>query len=167
MTQCLRPSFCAARATFVGSFGSRAAGLPFWQPQKAQSRVHTSPRIINVAVSREKHSAMFGHRASSQTVCRLRLRSSFLVLWTCGVNLFSARSQGVFDALARSDPPFYAVFFVMAGADLDARLVPAMGLFGAYYLLARGGGKILGARIGTKRLDVETSLQRYLGTKIN
>ena len=35
---------------------------------------------MNVAVSREKHSAMFGHRASSQTVCRPRLRSSFLVL---------------------------------------------------------------------------------------
>lgn len=78
------------------------------------------------------------------------------------INL-SARSQGVFDALAQTDPPFYAIFFVMAGADLDVSLIPAMGLFGVYYLLARGGGKVLGAKIGTKRLAVEPSLQRYLG----
>lgn len=78
------------------------------------------------------------------------------------INL-SKRSRRVFDALGQTDPPFYAVFFVMAGADLDARMVPEMGMFGVYYLLARGGGKILGASFGGKRLKVEATLQRYLG----
>ncbi len=78
------------------------------------------------------------------------------------INL-TKRSQSVFNALAQTDPPFYAIFFVMAGADLDAQMVPTMGLFGVYYLLARGGGKILGATLGSRRLKVEPSLQRYLG----
>jgi len=35
---------------------------------EAQARVQTSPRIMKVAVPWPQHSAMFGHRASSQTV---------------------------------------------------------------------------------------------------
>lgn len=72
-------------------------------------------------------------------------------------------SSGVFDALGRSDPPFYAIFFVMAGADLDAAAVPTMGLLGVCYLLARGGGKLLGARFGATRLGLEASVRRNLG----
>lgn len=71
--------------------------------------------------------------------------------------------SGVFQALGRSDPPFYAIFFVMAGADLDAAAVPTMGLLGVCYLLARGGGKFLGARLGASRLGVEATVRRNLG----
>lgn len=78
------------------------------------------------------------------------------------VNL-TASSQRVFDALSQADPPFYAIFFVMAGADLDTSLVPAMGLFGVYYLLARSGGKLLGAGLSSRRLGLEKPVQRYLG----
>lgn len=78
------------------------------------------------------------------------------------VNL-SARRRGIFESLSHSDPPFYAIFFVMAGADLDASLVPAMGVFGAIYLLARGAGKWFGARFGSTRLRLEQPVQRYLG----
>src|SRR5688500_10033368 len=37
--------------------------------QKPHERVHTSPRIISVAVPAFQHSPMFGHLALSQTVC--------------------------------------------------------------------------------------------------
>src|SRR5215813_3796709 len=38
-----------------------------------------SPMIMNVAVPFEKHSPMFGHDASSHTVCRLCSRRIFLI----------------------------------------------------------------------------------------
>jgi len=78
------------------------------------------------------------------------------------VNL-SARSRRLFHTLARTDPPFYAIFFVIAGADLDVSLVPSMGILGAYYLLARAAGKFWGARFGARRLGLEDVVQRLLG----
>ncbi len=78
------------------------------------------------------------------------------------VNL-SRRSLGLFDALARTDPPFYAIFFVIAGADLDVSLVGSMGLLGVYYLVARACGKFIGARVAARRLGLEKSVQQYLG----
>ncbi len=42
--------------------------------QKPQVRVQTSPIIRKVAVPAPQHSPMFGHMASSQTVCRDLLR---------------------------------------------------------------------------------------------
>ncbi len=78
------------------------------------------------------------------------------------VNL-SRRSRGLFDALARTDPPFYAIFFVIAGADLDVSLVGSMGLLGVYYLVARAAGKFLGARYAAQRLKLEATVQRFLG----
>ena len=59
------------------------------------------------------------------------------------VNL-SARSRRLFHTLAGTDPPFYAIFFVIAGADLDVSLVSSMGILGAYYVLARAVGKFWG-----------------------
>ena len=43
---------------------------------REQARVQTSPRIMNVAVPWFQHSPMFGHCASSQTVCRFSSRIS-------------------------------------------------------------------------------------------
>ena len=59
------------------------------------------------------------------------------------VNL-SQRSRRLFHTLAGTDPPFYAIFFVIAGADLDLASVPEMGLLGVAYLSARAIGKFLG-----------------------
>ena len=78
------------------------------------------------------------------------------------VNL-SARSRRLFQTLSRTDPPFYAIFFVIAGADLDVALVPSMGIVGAYYVLARAVGKFWGARIGARWLGLEDVVQRLLG----
>jgi Kef-type K+ transport system membrane component KefB len=78
------------------------------------------------------------------------------------VNLH-ARSRRLFSALSRTDPPFYAIFFVIAGADLDVSLVPTMGVLGAYYLFARAVGKFAGARIGARWLGLNPVVQRLLG----
>jgi Kef-type K+ transport system membrane component KefB len=78
------------------------------------------------------------------------------------VNL-SARSRGLFEALAHTDPPLYAIFFVIAGADLNLALLPSLGLLGAIYVGGRIGGKLGGSMITTRRLGLDPVVQRYLG----
>jgi Kef-type K+ transport system membrane component KefB len=78
------------------------------------------------------------------------------------VNL-SSRSQPLFQTLSEADPPFYAIFFVLAGADLDLSLVDSLGLAGIVYLVGRAVGKFLGARIGASRLGMPPTVQQYLG----
>lgn len=78
------------------------------------------------------------------------------------VNL-SPRSRALFDALSGTDPPFYAIFFVLAGADLDVALVREMGWLGVGYVAARACGKFFGAGRGARWLGLDENVQRYLG----
>jgi Kef-type K+ transport system membrane component KefB len=78
------------------------------------------------------------------------------------VNL-SPRGRALFDALSGTDPPFYAIFFVLAGADMDVALVREMGWLGVGYVGARACGKFFGARLGARRLGLDEGVQRYLG----
>ena len=78
------------------------------------------------------------------------------------VNL-SARSGSLFETLAGTDPPFYAIFFVLAGADLDLTLVMSMGVIGVVYVGGRSIGKFAGAVIGARYLDLQLEVQRFLG----
>ena len=78
------------------------------------------------------------------------------------VNL-SERGRELFKALARTDPPLYAIFFVIAGADLDMSLLGKIGALGALYVFSRAGGKFLGARLGARWLGLQPSIQRLLG----
>ena len=65
--------------------------------------------------------------------------------------------------MAGTDPPFYAIFFVIAGADLDLALVPAMGTVGLVYVFGRAIGKFVGAGAGARWLHLEPNVQRFLG----
>jgi Kef-type K+ transport system membrane component KefB len=76
---------------------------------------------------------------------------------------FTNHSSPLFDTLARADPPFYAIFFVLAGADLDLGLVGSLGLAGVVYLIGRAGGKLLGARLGAEWLGMAPVVRRFLG----
>ena len=78
------------------------------------------------------------------------------------VNL-SGGSRRLFETLSGTDPPFYAIFFVLAGADLDLALVPAMGVVGLVYVAGRSLGKFAGAAAGARWLQLEPSVQRFLG----
>jgi Kef-type K+ transport system membrane component KefB len=78
------------------------------------------------------------------------------------VNL-SQRSKKLFDTLGGTDPPFYAIFFVIVGADLDVASVADMGLLGMVYVAGRSCGKFLGARISSRVLNLDPKVQRYLG----
>jgi Kef-type K+ transport system membrane component KefB len=69
------------------------------------------------------------------------------------VNL-SSTSRHMYDLLSRTDPPLYAIFFVIAGADLDLAALPAMGAAGVVYVLCRAAGKLGGARLSAQHADV-------------
>jgi Kef-type K+ transport system membrane component KefB len=75
----------------------------------------------------------------------------------------STRSRSLFTALGQTDPPLYAIFFVIAGADLDVSLLGSIGAVGATYIACRSVGKFVGAQIGAWRLGFERSVQRLLG----
>src|SRR6187402_849411 len=73
ITACLMFIIFMERATFSGSSQSTVSGLPVFTPQKPQERVHTFPKIINVAVPSPQHSPIFGQLPEVQIVFRLYL----------------------------------------------------------------------------------------------
>jgi Kef-type K+ transport system membrane component KefB len=82
-----------------------------------------------------------------------------------GATLANASPQGdrLLRALGRADPPLYAAFFVLAGAELVPSSVLGLGLIGLGYTVARAVGKIVGARIGLRGQDVPEVVRRQLG----
>jgi len=78
----------------------------------------------------------------------------------------SAKSRRLFDALSRTDPPLYVIFFVLAGADLNLALLPSLGLLGAVYVLCRAGGKLGGAWLAARRVEAPAPVRRFLGLSI-
>lgn len=78
------------------------------------------------------------------------------------VNL-TGRSRRLFDALSRTDPPLYAIFFVIAGADLNLGLLPTMGVLGVIYVLGRSTGKFVGTRVSAWALNLSPEVQRLIG----
>jgi hypothetical protein len=83
------------RATFSGSSQSTVSGLPVFTPQKPQERVHTFPKIMNVAVPSPQHSPMFGQLPEVQIVFKLYLstkpRSS---VYFCPIGSFTFNHFG-------------------------------------------------------------------------
>ena len=73
---------------------------------------------------------------------------------------FSNRS---FSAVNDFVPIFYILFFTIAGAALDLKILYSVGLIGAAYIVARASGKILGAFVGAKWVKAEPQVQKYLG----
>ena len=82
-----------------------------------------------------------------------------------GATVANASLQGdrLLRALGRADPPLYAAFFVLAGAELMPSSVLGLGLIGVAYTAARALGKIAGARIGLRGQDVPEIVRGQLG----
>jgi Kef-type K+ transport system membrane component KefB len=82
-----------------------------------------------------------------------------------GATVANASRQGdrLLHALGRADPPLYAAFFVLAGAELVPGSVLSLGVIGIGYTLARTVGKIVGARIGLRGQDVPDAVRTQIG----
>jgi len=69
----------------------------------------------------------------------------------------------IFGYIDEWTPPIFLIFFVIAGANLDIALLPAVGLIGVAYALLRAAGKIYGSRIGAHLVKAPKNVQKYLG----
>jgi Kef-type K+ transport system membrane component KefB len=81
------------------------------------------------------------------------------------INL-APRAKHLFDVLGKTDPPVYAIFFVLAGAHLQLSSLLLIGVSGLGYTLARIAGKMIGAWIGARRLGAPPVVQKYLGVTL-
>jgi Kef-type K+ transport system membrane component KefB len=75
----------------------------------------------------------------------------------------SAHGNRMLRALGSADPPLYAAFFVLAGAELNLSSVLTLGAAGVTYTAARTIGKIAGARMALNHQDVPPLVRQHLG----
>jgi Kef-type K+ transport system membrane component KefB len=94
--------------------------------------------------------------------------SAMITNLTVGATLvnLSERSRHFLDSLSKTDPPLYAIFFVLAGADLNLALLPMLGVPGAVYIGGRLLGKVAGARAGAVIAKADASIRRGLPTAL-
>ncbi|MCK5914658.1 MAG: PTS sugar transporter subunit IIA, partial [Deltaproteobacteria bacterium] len=60
---------------------------------------------------------------------------------------FSLSNRQILTSIEDLEPFLYVCFFTLAGTHLDLNLLPSLGAVGAAYVVARYGGKLLGAGI--------------------
>jgi Kef-type K+ transport system membrane component KefB len=94
--------------------------------------------------------------------------SSLIASMTLGATLINLAPEAkqLFDVLAKTDPPVYAIFFVLAGAHLQLSSLLLIGLSGVGYTVARIAGKIVGAWYGAGKLGYVPVVRKYLGVTI-
>lgn len=85
-----------------------------------------------------------------------------IVIGVLVVNMVK-RPERVFKSVNEFSAPVYLLFFTLAGASLDLRILAAVGIIGVIYIFARGFGKAIGAYIGARVTKSEPVVQKYLG----
>lgn len=75
-------------------------------------------------------------------------------------------SHKIGEVLSEVMPLFFVLFFALAGANLHISALPALGIFGAVYILCRTTGLIGGAALGGCIGHVEPKIRKYVGMGI-
>lgn len=75
----------------------------------------------------------------------------------------AAQTETLAEQLRRADPPLYAAFFVLAGAELPVSLLPQIGITGLAYTLMRSIGKVAGASAAVRHMHMPVQVRRQLG----
>ncbi len=69
----------------------------------------------------------------------------------------------VLDVMDDISSPLMIIFFVISGASLDFKVLPAIGVIGIIFILARAFGKIFGAYLGATIGKSSNKVRNYLG----
>lgn len=77
-------------------------------------------------------------------------------------NMASHHTRG-FHEIENIEWPFMIVFFVLAGASLDLRTLPAIGTIGAVYLALRFIGRVTGGWIGGYATGMRPDHRKWIG----
>jgi Kef-type K+ transport system membrane component KefB len=82
-----------------------------------------------------------------------------------GATVANASRHGrvLLEATGKADPPLYAAFFVLAGAELQLASLAALGLAGALYVVLRAAGKLGGAHLGMSGQALPPAVRHNLG----
>lgn len=91
--------------------------------------------------------------------------NSLLICIMIGATLANLRehSNRSFAAVNDFVPVFYILFFAIAGATIDLKILTTVGVIGLLYIIARAVGKILGAWLGGVVSNAEPTVKKYLG----
>ncbi len=88
---------------------------------------------------------------------------SNLALGMIFANFFLFANRRVQEAISGLSSPVYLIFFVIAGAHLDLRLLPTMGILGLVYVICRIVGLVGGATLGAVVSKAPSVIKKYLG----
>jgi Kef-type K+ transport system membrane component KefB len=81
----------------------------------------------------------------------------------CVVSNVARHHTRPFHAIERIDWPFMILFFVLAGASLDAKALYQVGIVGAVYVILRGIGRLIGAWPGAAVSHAGPLMGRWMG----
>lgn len=103
-------------------------------------------------------------------LCRMLHLSLILTNMILGLLVVNTQPRAMIDRIQRELsgllPLLFVMFFTLAGAHLDIRVLPALGWLGVVYALCRTTGLIGGARIGAMFGHLNENIQKYLGLGI-
>ncbi len=104
--------------------------------------------------------------AGLSNMFHLSLILTNLTLGLVLTNLYLHGARKATDVLGHLTAPIFVLFFVLAGAHLQIRLLPAMGLVGIVYIVGRSVGLLGGAYLGATIGKAEKNVRNYLGLGI-
>lgn len=101
---------------------------------------------------------------SISIVLHLSLLIANMTLGAMLINL-SPRNREIFDSVSPIAPPLFALFFILAGAELDVKLFAegAVVLYGLAYLVSRFLGKYAGVFFSGTITKAPRNIRNYLG----
>jgi Kef-type K+ transport system membrane component KefB len=85
-----------------------------------------------------------------------------IMMGTILVNVMR-HSIRVFTSVNDFASPVYVLFFTLAGASLDVRILMSVGVMGVAYIFARAAGKVIGASVGARLTKAPETVVKYLG----
>lgn len=94
--------------------------------------------------------------------------SPLLTCMMIGATLVNLKqnSSRIFNTINEFTPPINLLFFTIAGASLNIKVLSTVGMLGIGYIIARGAGKYIGATIGAKAVGSEEKVVKYLGMSL-
>lgn len=123
----------------------------------ACSRTRARPEVLSLTLG----AILFVTGLSN--VLHLSLILTNLALGMTVANLSKRETERAYSSIERITHPVYILFFVVAGAHLDIRVLFASGLLVPVYITGRSAGKLLGAGTGAVISRADESIRRYLG----
>lgn len=113
---------------------------------------------------------VFGFVLVITGICSWLHLSLILTNMIVGIIIINTQShdliQKIHSQLKNIMPILFILFFTLAGAHLHINELPALGIIGIVYILARSFGLIGGSRIGALFGNVESKIKKYIGLGI-